>query len=749
MDSTRSADELRKRKERLAEAHRNQFLREERKRQSEPIGGLLAFIRYFWHVLEPVDPFVEGWPLECLCAHLEAITRGETIAINGVDRPFNRFLGNVSPGFMKSLTVNVFWCAWEWGPMGLPHLRYVAFSYAAELTERDNAKFGDLICSDAYRELWGHVFKVIGDGKVRVTNDKTGFKFASSIGGIGTGERGHRVLCLAGDQKVLTERGPVPIVDLVEKRTNCRAWSYNEKSGRFELKPIVGWHKNPGRPLVRITTERGASIVCTHDHEIYTSRGMRLAAALGIGDQLLTASGDWQTKVPPSAPCANVVDSPRAHAKFDFVQSIDLVHDVPSFTYCITVEGNHTMLCGGEANIVTKQCDDIHKVKGQQETAEARKSVTDWVLEGMQNRLNDLTRDAIVVIMQRLHEEDTSGVIQKKLGAEYCTLIIPMEYESNRHFSHYTGWNAGQDPRTQDGELAWPARYPREAMASFQANTYLWSGQYQQNPVPRGGGLFKEEWWQVHRTIAKEKTLPNGKTVITGYDFKPEVQPLFVLASLDTAFSEKEENDFSALTVWVVHDHIHTKHRNILLVDAWQKRLPHLHGEVVEKEPGESPGVYRRRSMEKWGLVEWVADTCKRRGVHRLIIENKNRGPDVVREIKRLYADQDWSVQAIDVRGDKWSRAHAVVDLFTDGMIYIPAEVTDSGDVHYRDWASEMIREISTFPRGAHDDLLDSMSLALKNLRDTGWAIRKDERRAIDTARATFKGASRPAIYQV
>ena len=42
-----------------------------------------------------------------------------------------RLLINVPPGSMKSLMVNVFFPAWEWGPMGMPHLRYVSFSYSS------------------------------------------------------------------------------------------------------------------------------------------------------------------------------------------------------------------------------------------------------------------------------------------------------------------------------------------------------------------------------------------------------------------------------------------------------------------------------------------------------------------------------------------------------------------------------------------------------------------------------------------
>jgi hypothetical protein len=92
------------------------------------------------------------------------------------------------------LVVNVFWPAWEWGPMGLAHLRYVSFSYGAHLTHRDNGKMMRLVTSPRYRDLWGDRFDMVKIGEQKIENDQTGWKFATSIGGIGTGERGDRVL---------------------------------------------------------------------------------------------------------------------------------------------------------------------------------------------------------------------------------------------------------------------------------------------------------------------------------------------------------------------------------------------------------------------------------------------------------------------------------------------------------------------------------------------------------------------------
>ena len=176
----------------LAEYERRQARKEQSQygwndRNGDRQGGLIAFVRYFWSVLEPETPFVDGWPLWAMCEHLEAVTRGEITAL----------LINIPPGCMKSLLINVFWPAWEWGPMGQSHFRYVTFSYSASLTERDNGKFRDLVTSTRYAELYGGGEKgvhVRNKTTLKVHNSRTGWKLASSVGGVGTGERGDRII---------------------------------------------------------------------------------------------------------------------------------------------------------------------------------------------------------------------------------------------------------------------------------------------------------------------------------------------------------------------------------------------------------------------------------------------------------------------------------------------------------------------------------------------------------------------------
>lgn len=539
-------------------AVKREILRRRAREEQKGRGGLYRFVKHFWYVLEPATPFVDGWAVEAICQHLEAVTFGE----------INRLLINVPPGFSKSLLVNVFWPAWEWGPMGMPHLRTVAFSYASHLTMRDNEKFRNLVTSQGYRELWGDVFRCTSTGVEKIGNSRTGWRFATSVLGVGTGERGDR--CVADDP-------------------------HNVAEGESEAK--------------RTRTVR-------------------------------------------------------------------------------------------------------------------------WFDEAMSNRLNDLERSAIVVIMQRVNEFDVSGFICTK--RDYCHLLIPMELDGWRPPTQI-GWI---DPRTEIGELAWPERFPARVLEEFRANAFVWASQYQQTPEPRGGGLFKRHWWQMFH-------LPRGKE-------PPRFE--YVVASLDSAYTKQERNDPSGFTVWGVY---FDRNDNpcIMLIQAWRRHLE-IHGETVDRLPGETERDWIRRSRDGWGLVEWVAYECKRLRVHRLLIEAQASGLSVAQEMRRLYRNSGWTVEDVNPEGDKYARAIAIAHLFADGLIYAPADFDDpdasdpDGDLVPREFAQTVMDEMAVFPNGRYRDLTDSTTQALRHLRDKGLAVRKTEREEERIARQLFVPAAQP-LYEV
>jgi hypothetical protein len=133
--------------------------------------SLAAFARRAWPVLEPSTELKWGWPLDAICEHLEAVSRGE----------IRRLLMNVPPGSMKSLLTGVIWPAWEWGPRGEPEKRIVATAHKETLATRDNLKCRRLIQSRWYQHLWPTRLTSDQNAKTKFENDRTGFREAMAF----------------------------------------------------------------------------------------------------------------------------------------------------------------------------------------------------------------------------------------------------------------------------------------------------------------------------------------------------------------------------------------------------------------------------------------------------------------------------------------------------------------------------------------------------------------------------------------
>lgn len=165
--------------------------------------------------------------------------------------------------------------------------------------------------------------------------------------------------------------------------------------------------------------------------------------------------------------------------------------------------------------------DDPHSTETAESDTE-RLNTTRKFREGAINRLNDQERSAIVVIMQRLHEQDISGVILS-LGMEYVHLMLPMEFEPERACSTAIGFT---DPRTDDGQLLDPVRFPLSVVEALKRDmgSYAYSGQYQQRPTPRTGGMFQRGDFEIVDAV------PSGGRRVRAWDFaaskpKPGRQP--------------------------------------------------------------------------------------------------------------------------------------------------------------------------------------------------------------------------------
>jgi predicted phage terminase large subunit-like protein len=146
---------------------------------------LATFVRLAWHVLEPATDFVSGWHLDAIAEHLEAVNAGQ----------IRNLLINMPPRHMKSLAVSVFWPVWTW--LNRPNVRWLFSSYAQNLSIRDSLKCRRLIESPWFQDRWSDRFTLTSDQnqKMRFENDHTGYRLATSVGGVGTGEGGDVIVC--------------------------------------------------------------------------------------------------------------------------------------------------------------------------------------------------------------------------------------------------------------------------------------------------------------------------------------------------------------------------------------------------------------------------------------------------------------------------------------------------------------------------------------------------------------------------
>lgn len=382
------------------------------------------------------------------------------------------------------------------------------------------------------------------------------------------------------------------------------------------------------------------------------------------------------------------------------VRAVGKLSGRPEWVYNLRVAPFHNYFAEG---ILVHNCDDPNNPL-ESESEAVMRTTNNWFREVVPDRLNDLEKSAIIVIQQRTAEDDVSGVIlSEKL--DYVHLMIPMEYEPRRHCVTVIGW---QDPRTEESELAWPERFSPEVVERLkrEKGSHAFESQYQQRPQPRGGGIFKNDWWKLWP--------PDGE------EFDEKGEPLVplafpamecIVASLDTAYTTKEENDWSAMTVWGAWRD--TGARPLTVEEREAGIKPWKYGDVIGQPKLMLRGAWQKR-LELHDLVEEVLKTCRKHKVDILLIEAKAAGHSVAQEIARLSLREEFGVKLVNPGAqDKTARAYAVQHLFEAGLVYAPD----------RAWADAVINQCAVFPHGKFDDLVDSVVMALRFLRDTGMAL--------------------------
>ena len=215
-----------------------------------------------------------------------------------------------------------------------------------------------------------------------------------------------------------------------------------------------------------------------------------------------------------------------------------------------------------------------------------------------------------------------------------------------------------------DGKPVWSEYWELSELEKIKASLPVrnWSAQYMQEPTSEEGAIIKREWWQPW----KEEHIPNL---------------IYVIQSYDTAFSKKETADYSAITTWGVFypDEVTP---NIILLDAIRGKYDFPELKVV--------------AMDAYKY--WEAES--------VIIEQKASGEPLTQEFRRMGIPV---IPFIPSKGnDKFARVNAVAPLFESGAVWFP---------YGESFADAVIEECASFPHGANDDFVDSMTQAMLRYR--------------------------------
>jgi predicted phage terminase large subunit-like protein len=385
-----------------------------------------------------------------------------------------------------------------------------------------------------------------------------------------------------------------------------------------------------------------AKIICA-------SYGQKFAETLA-GDHRSIMASAWYQDLFPGTRLA-----PRKQAINDFMTTQQ------GCRYSTSVGGSLTGR-GGDFIIV----DD--PLKADEALSDSRRdAVNGWFDSAVLNRLNSQRTGCIILIMQRLHEDDLVGHVQKT--DNWRLLKFPAIAEEDESYTIERPSGKHRFER-QAGTPLQPDRDSLETLIRLR-NTlgeYNFAGQYQQSPAPLGGGIIKRAWFKSY----------------TPADSPEKFERIF--QSWDTANKASELNDFSVCTTWGL------KEKKVYLLDVLRSR------------------------MEYPELKRAVRDQAPKHKSNNILIEDHASGTQLIQELVREGLN---GVTRYTSKLDKVMRLNSSSNMIENGLVYLPEKA---------EWLAEYLHELTTFPNGKYDDQADSTSQALDWIKNqmsafepSGW----------------------------
>lgn len=215
--------------------------------------------------------------------------------------------------------------------------------------------------------------------------------------------------------------------------------------------------------------------------------------------------------------------------------------------------------------------------------------------------------------------------------------------------------------------MLWPFKHDHKKYSVIEkGDPYTCSAQYQQNPSPIGGGMFKDAYWKYYDVI------PSDIDCIRIYG--------------DTAQKTGERNDYSVFECWA-----RSRSTGIYLIDLirgkWE--APDLESKMVDFWNKHKPTQFRPL------------------GAQVVKIEDKSSGSSLIQSIKKDYLIP---VEPIQRNTDKVLRAMGVVKYFASGYIHLPRDAEWLHDF------KEEFRKFTPLMTHRHDDQIDPTMDAVEDM---------------------------------
>lgn len=215
-------------------------------------------------------------------------------------------------------------------------------------------------------------------------------------------------------------------------------------------------------------------------------------------------------------------------------------------------------------------------------------------------------------------------------------------------------------------EALWPTRFPVDTLLNIKKTigSREFEALYQQRPTAQEGNIIKRPWLKF-------------------YDTHPEIRSFDqVIQSWDLTFTGKSTSDY-------------------VVGQVWGAKGPDRY--LLDQERGQY-GMTETLQAIQMMTKKWPHSSIK-------VIEAKANGPAVEDVLRRTMQ----GIVLWEPQGDKVARCNAIAPIFESGHVYLP-----NASKYF--WVQDAIEEICTFPNGAHDDVVDSMTMALLRLNEHGKA---------------------------